>query len=106
MSRRPPRSTRPATLLPVSTLFRSGARTDVVSRATVDEFLHVVPHAQHVEFPQATHMVAGDANDAFTQEVERFVQSMDSLSADRRSAGAVQPRPEEHTSELQSLMRI
>src|SRR3546814_3434905 len=96
MNRGPPSSTRTYTLFPDTTLFRSvpvlllsGARSDVVSRATVDEFLHVVPHAQHVELPQATHMVAGDANDAFTQEVERFVQS----------------RSEEHTSELQSLMR-
>jgi pimeloyl-ACP methyl ester carboxylesterase len=75
----------------VPVLLLSGARSDVVSRATVDEFLHAVPHAQHVELSHATHMVAGDANDAFTREVAHFVQSMDSLSADRRRAGAVQP---------------
>lgn len=86
-----PRLLAAATTIEVPVLLLSGARSDVVSRATVDEFLRAVPHAQHVELPQATHMVAGDANDAFTREVERFVQSMDSLSAGRRSAGAVQP---------------
>jgi pimeloyl-ACP methyl ester carboxylesterase len=74
--------------LPV--LLLSGARSDVVSRATVDEFLQMVPHAQHVELSHATHMVAGDANDAFTREVVRFVQSLDP-SADRLHAGAIQP---------------
>jgi pimeloyl-ACP methyl ester carboxylesterase len=61
----------------VPVLLLSGARSDVVSRATVNEFLQLVPHAQHVELPHATHMVAGDANDAFTREVARFVQSLD-----------------------------
>lgn len=71
-------------------LLLSGARSDVVSRATVDEFMQLVPHAQHVELSHATHMVVGDANDAFTREVVRFVQSLDP-SADRRHAGAAQP---------------
>ncbi|MEO5830106.1 MAG: alpha/beta hydrolase, partial [Rhodanobacter sp.] len=70
-------------------LLLSGARSDVVSRATVDEFLQLVPHAEHVELPHATHMLAGDANDAFTREVARFVQSLDALPIGRRSAGAV-----------------
>lgn len=57
--------------LPV--LLLSGGRSDVVSRDNVDEFLKLVPHAEHVELPRATHMVAGDANDAFTREIARFV---------------------------------
>lgn len=86
-----PRLLAAAARIEVPVLLLSGARSDVVSRATVDEFLRAVPHAQHVELPEATHMVAGDANDAFTYEVKRFVQSLDSLSADRQRAGAVQP---------------
>jgi pimeloyl-ACP methyl ester carboxylesterase len=86
-----PRLQAAATKIDVPVLLLSGARSDVVSRATVDEFLQSVPHARHVELPHATHMVAGDANDAFTREVVGFVQSLDRSSADRRHAGAVQP---------------
>ena len=85
-----PRLQAAATKIDVPVLLLSGARSDVVSRATVDEFLQLAPHAEHVELPQATHMVAGDANDAFTREVVRFVQSLDPLPANRRVAGAVQ----------------
>ena len=72
-----PRLQAAAAKVDIPVLLLSGARSDVVSRATVDEFLQLVPHAQHMELPQATHMVAGDANDAFTREVIRFVQSLD-----------------------------
>jgi pimeloyl-ACP methyl ester carboxylesterase len=85
-----PRLQAAAAKIDVPVLLLSGARSDVVSRATVDEFLQLVPHAEHVELPHATHMVAGDANDAFTREVVRFVQSLDP-SVDRQHAGAVQP---------------
>jgi len=85
-----PRLQAAAAKIDVPILLLSGARSDVVSRATVDEFLQLVPHARHVELPHATHMVAGDANDAFTREVARFVQSL-APSVDRRHAGAVQP---------------
>lgn len=60
----------------IPVLLLSGARSDVVSSDTVSEFLQRVPHAMHVEIAQATHMVAGDANDAFTREVTRFVQNL------------------------------
>jgi Predicted hydrolases or acyltransferases (alpha/beta hydrolase superfamily) len=85
-----PRLQAAAAKIDVPVLLLSGARSDVISRATVDEFLQLVPHARHVELPHATHMVAGDANDAFTREVVRFVQSL-APSVDRRHAGAVQP---------------
>lgn len=57
----------------VPVLLLSGARSDVVSQATIDEFLGLVPHARHVSIAGATHMLAGDANDAFSTEVARFV---------------------------------
>jgi pimeloyl-ACP methyl ester carboxylesterase len=85
-----PRLQAAAVKIEVPVLLLSGARSDVVSRSTVDEFLQLVPHAQHVELPHATHMVAGDANDAFTREVVRFVQSLDQPEA-RPCAGAAQP---------------
>jgi len=37
-----------------------------------------------VELPRATHMVAGDANDAFTREIARFVGQLS--STDRSDA--------------------
>ncbi len=85
-----PRLQAAAAKIDVPVLLLSGARSDVVSRATVDEFLQLVPHAEHVELSHATHMVAGDANDAFTREVVRFVQGLDQPEA-RPYAGAVQP---------------
>lgn len=71
-----PRLLAAASRIDVPVLLLSGARSDVVSSDTVREFLQRVPHATHVELAHATHMVAGDANDAFTREVIRFVQAL------------------------------
>lgn len=54
-------------------LLVSGGRSDLVSEATVGEFLDHVPHAEHVRLPRATHMVAGDDNDAFTDTILDFL---------------------------------
>jgi pimeloyl-ACP methyl ester carboxylesterase len=62
-------------------LLLSGEHSDVVSHATVAEFLQLVPHARHVAVAGATHMVAGDANDAFTREIAGFIQSLDGAPA-------------------------
>ena len=86
-----PRLQAAAARIDIPVLLLSGARSDVVSRATVDEFLKLVPQAQHVELADATHMVAGDANDVFTREVIRFVQNLDVIPAAGRQAGAAQP---------------
>ncbi len=64
----------------VPILLISGGRSDIVSDATITEFLAHAPHATHVRLDQATHMVAGDANDAFTQAVLHFVATLDSQS--------------------------
>jgi pimeloyl-ACP methyl ester carboxylesterase len=85
-----PRLLAAAARIEIPVLLLSGARSDVVSRATVDEFLRLVPQARHVELPQATHMLAGDANDAFTREVIHYVQGLDSPPM-ARQGGAVQP---------------
>ena len=79
-----PRLMSAAAKVRVPVLLLSGGRSDVVSRETVEEFLQLVPHAEHVELPRATHMVAGDANDAFTREIARFVGKLS--STDRSDA--------------------
>jgi pimeloyl-ACP methyl ester carboxylesterase len=62
-----------ARALRVPTLLISGGASDVVSADTIGEFLECVPHARHVTVPRATHMVAGDANDAFVRHVHDFL---------------------------------
>lgn len=68
-----------ATRIRVPTLLISGAASDVVSEATINEFLELVPHARHAIVPQATHMVAGDENDQFTRHVLDFLASLEKI---------------------------
>jgi len=58
-------------------LLVSGGDSDIVSRATIDEFLSLAPQARHVVVPKATHMVAGDDNAAFTTHVLKFLESLE-----------------------------
>lgn len=60
----------------VPLLLISGSDSDIVSKATIAEFLALAPSARHVVVPKATHMVAGDDNDAFTRYVLEFLQSL------------------------------
>ncbi len=62
--------------LAIPVLLVTGAASDVVSPATIAEFLELVPHAKHVEVPRATHMVAGDENTAFARHVMDFLQAL------------------------------
>lgn len=78
-----PRLLAAAQRIDVPVLLLSGARSDVVSHATVAEFLKLVPHARHVEVPGATHMLAGDANDAFTREIAGFIHTLNDADAHR-----------------------
>lgn len=71
--RHQPRLMAAATQVRVPTLLVSGGLSDLVSDATVDEFLKLVPHARHVRIADATHMVAGDRNDAFTGAILDFL---------------------------------
>src|SRR3546814_10780016 len=120
--RRPPRSTRTNTLFPYTTLFRShrsprrggsgrrgsGPRTvRLCSRARVRGLLagevgRSGRHPRCVEHPARRRAVLpGRASDRRPLASER-------LHGDERQPGALGtgPRSEEHTSELQSLMRI
>ena len=69
----------------VPTLLISGARSDIVSDSTIEEFLACVPHAEHVSVAHATHMVVGDRNDAFTGAVRRFIEPLRSSGITRSS---------------------
>ena len=71
--RHQPRLMEAARRVKLPTLLLSGGRSDVVSDATIEEFLALVPHARHRELPRATHMLAGDANDAFTRAIAEFI---------------------------------
>lgn len=74
--------------LELPTLLVHGARSDVVGADGVAEFQDLVPHADYVQVPDATHMVAGDENDAFTVAVTEFVRrALDGSSSYRESRG-------------------
>ncbi|MET0814965.1 MAG: alpha/beta hydrolase [Pseudoxanthomonas sp.] len=62
-------------------LLISGGRSDLVSAKTVEEFQALVPHARHAHLPQATHMLAGDDNDAFTSTVLEYLADLPAASA-------------------------
>lgn len=58
------------------TLLVRGMQSDVVSRDGARELLRVVPAARWVDLEGAGHMVAGDANDAFTDAVIAFLDEV------------------------------
>lgn len=60
----------------VPTLLISGGKSDIVSAHTVEDFLQLVPHAHHHHLPDATHMVAGDDNDAFNDTLVNFKRTL------------------------------
>src|SRR3546814_5275566 len=96
MIRRPPRSTRTDTLFPYTTLFRSGLRRrDGVEEVGRQHRLQQVGVAVQAvgELRRAAHDLRHQL-----QQVGVVVEQREELHAGRRS--------EEHTSELQSLMRI
>src|SRR3546814_1787115 len=106
MRRQPPRSTLPDTLFPYTTLFRStaavGGRRSAVGARLAD---HIV--CQHL-----VHGVAGQQPGA-ARARRRLCRAgraargvRDHPSPDDVGPCAVGARSEEHTSELQSLMRI
>src|SRR3546814_9529178 len=102
MIRPPPRSTRPDTLFPYPSLFRSlpglAVRPFFVEQRAPQ--IGLAPPL-HVDLLQAGRM---------DLDVRRDAERLDRPAARRVVAGGGQPhravRSEEHTSELQSLMRI
>src|SRR3546814_4751513 len=87
MIRRPPRSTRTDTLFPYTTLFRS-ARSGEVGLGVADVGQRLLER-RRVDDLLALEVLGGEGRDR-----------------DRHVLKALRRRSEEHTSELQSLMRI
>jgi pimeloyl-ACP methyl ester carboxylesterase len=64
-----------AASIDIPMLLISGGRSDLVSAQTVAHFLELAPQARHVQLPQATHMLAGDDNDAFIDTLLQFLSA-------------------------------
>src|SRR3546814_2471476 len=94
MIRRPPRSTRTDTLFPYTTLFRSGL-ADLQCRERLLQRGGQLPHRNIV----ARH-------DLRAQRLRDLVGGAAARDRARRRGEFARQRSEEHTSELQSLMRI
>src|SRR3546814_1054855 len=94
MIRRPPRSTRTDTLFPYTTLFRScrlrGNAMEVLDEATKELFQGMVDEVDEV----------------FVDAVARFRGISKKAVHETNASVYMGRRSEEHTSELQSLMRI
>src|SRR3546814_4533490 len=98
MRRRPPRTTRTDTLFPYTTLFRSEAfRVEPVERIIAGGGLP--GDAEGIEAP---HLALGGAGASSDAGVLALGVDADHRAVDDQQVG----RSEEHTSELQSLMRI
>lgn len=66
----------------VHTLLVRGRRSDLLSEAGAQHFLHLVPHARFVDVADAGHMVVGDRNDAFSTAVLDFVARVHEADAE------------------------
>src|SRR3546814_4752159 len=99
MRRRPPRSTRTATLFPYTTLFRSGAL--IIFPA--GEVSRVDWQARQISDPPWSPTLALIARRSGARVLPVFVEGKPRL---RSLVVGTLNRSEEHTSELQSLMRI
>lgn len=73
MGQREDRLNEAARAVRVPTLLVRGGLSDIVSEQGVREFLKVLPGAEYVDVPNAGHMVAGDQNDPFTDNVVSFL---------------------------------
>ena len=71
--------------LRLPTLLVRGRMSDVLSEEGAQDFLRAVPHARFVDISGASHMVAGDRNDVFTDAVVSFLEA---LERDESSTGA------------------
>src|SRR3546814_10824807 len=107
MLRRPPRSTRTDTLFPYTTLFRSPAGVERGGDQSDHRSQYRCAHGPYMR-PAAGHRPADDDRIDRVRHAAwrvRFRDAVDAGQSADRGADAVH-RSEEHTSELQSLMRI
>src|SRR3546814_9190945 len=115
MIRRPPRSTRTDTLFPYTTLFRSllSAHPLRIGVGAIRWKWDRVPAASHarrgaarVEPRSAAFPFQGSRSDARPRRTDLRPSARRLGGGRDQDRGAAQERSEEHTSELQSLMRI
>src|SRR3546814_1309363 len=109
MIRRPPRSTRTDTLFPYTTLFRSarppypaGAPIEVIDDATLAGY--VQRYDSGSSYRDDIVGSAVEDGDFARYEIDPLANQF--LKLPREEVGRSNERSEEHTSELQSLMRI
>src|SRR3546814_2045231 len=112
MIRLPPRSTRTDTLVPYTTLFRSLGETAAVACAALGKAA-VGDHADEPAAVQHVQRVALEPRHALHsagrrvgRKIERMRLRPHAVAGEHAGAVDVLGRSEEHTSELQSLMRI
>src|SRR3546814_4680230 len=104
MVRTHPRSTRPATLFPDTTLFRSARGVDANS---VDGIPTLARELQDRHFDRVFNVPhGGDGESGVLQGLLESLRVPYTGSGVLGSALSLDKRSEEHTSELQSLMRI
>jgi len=60
----------------IPVLIVSGSNSEVVNHEGVAQLRQLIPQAQSFQVPGATHMVAGDQNDAFNEAVSGFVREL------------------------------
>src|SRR3546814_5976275 len=102
---RPPKSTRTDTPFPYTTLVRSIQRA-AASQKRINEFLRTQPEIQSAgtgAFHAAGHIQFEHVN--FTYP-DTGIQALNDVSFEVKPGEVLAIRSEEHTSELQSLMRI
>src|SRR3546814_7310151 len=102
MIRRPPRSTRTDTLFPYTTLVRSHCSTRMFREVCLNLSGNLPASGNHVE--QAIVATASGCFSCVASSVNSY--ATDALSATAPPCENPPSRSEEHTSELQSLMRI
>src|SRR3546814_6842252 len=126
MIRRPPRSTRTYTRFPYTTLFRSILGLEIIDRHLVGDRREQAADEAHVVIPGQPRNAAVAALQFHAVRMrrqiveQRAVRDRDAVRETRRAAAVLEiaglaglllgerrdGRSEEHTSELQSLMRI
>ena len=60
----------------IPTLLVSGTLSEVVNREGVEDLMRLIPHASWCSVRGASHMVAGDRNDAFNAALSKFIVSL------------------------------
>src|SRR3546814_10106878 len=116
MIRRPPRSTRTDTLLPYTTLFRSLFEADGAERGYAEHDPELACRSRHGALSVMVKQALQGGGRAIKRHCQflahdghRHVDSGDASQYARQQIAAFEGcrvRSEEHTSELQSLMRI